>query len=147
MVRPRVPAKPAPPAAEEPVPDLRPAIPQAATRLVTVRSTPPRPRVLAAPLAESDPAAPVQVPLIAPQLTAEESAASQQEIDQNLSSAQRNLDQTRGRSLSTMQQDLTEKVRAFLTQARTAVREGDLVQARNLAHKAKLLSEELVRSL
>jgi len=39
-----------------------------------------------------------------------------------------------------------EKIRGFLGQAREAMRDGDWLRARNLAHKAEVLSAELANS-
>jgi hypothetical protein len=84
---------------------------------------------------------------MAPQLTPAESAAAQQQTDQSLRAAEANLSRSKGRALSATQSDLAQKSRSFLRQARNAARERDWVRARNLAVKAQLLSEELVRTL
>jgi hypothetical protein len=146
IVRPRIPLKPNVPPAEEPAPDLRPLIPPPSFRLVTARSAPPRPRSTAGAESDSDSTAAVQAPSIAPQLTPDESAAAQQQTSQRLSIAERNLGRASGRTLTTMQADLVEKIRGFIGQAREAARGGDWVRARNLAEKAQLLSQELVRT-
>jgi hypothetical protein len=51
-----------------------------------------------------------------------------------------------GKRLSAAQKDLTEKIRGFLAQAHDAIRAGDWVRALNLAEKARVLSDELVKS-
>ena len=145
--RPRVPERLAAPAAEESVPDLQPALPPASPYFATPQSAPPRPRTPAAPGAESDPAGRVEAPQIAPQLTSEEFAAAQQQVSKSVRIAERNLERTRGRSLTPMQADLAEKVRGFISQAREAARHTDWVRARNLAEKAQFLSEDLIRSM
>lgn len=51
-----------------------------------------------------------------------------------------------GRKLNATQNDMVEKIRGFLGQAQEAIQAGDWFRAQNLASKAELLSEELVRS-
>ena len=142
-VRPRLPEKTSPAAGAESVPDLQPLIPPPAT----LHSAPPRPRMPAAPAAETDSAEQVEAPVIAPQLSVAEASAAQEQTRMSLNIAEHNLSRAHGRSFTSMQADLMEKVRGFIDQAREAGREADWVRARNLAEKARLLSEELVRSL
>ena len=146
-VRPRLPEKTSAAAGEESVPDLQPLIPPPAALFTTLHSAPPRPRLPAAPAAETDSTGQVEAPVIAPQLSVAEASAAQAQTRKSLSIAEHNLARTRGRSFSSMQADLAEKVRGFIDQAREAGREADWMRARNLAEKAQLLSEELVRSL
>lgn len=51
-----------------------------------------------------------------------------------------------GKQLNPTQTDLVGKIRAFLGQAREAIRDGDWLRALNLAKKAQVLSAELVGS-
>ena len=141
-VRPRLPEKTSPAAGAESVPDLQPLIPPPAA----LHSAPPRPRMPAAP-AETDSTEKVEAPVIAPQLSVAEASAAQEQTRMSLNIAEHNLARARGRSFTSMQADLVEKVRGFTDQAREAGREADWVRARNLAEKAQLLSEELIRSL
>jgi len=146
-IRPRLPEKTSTAADAESVPDLQPLIPPPAALFTTLHDAPPRPRMPAAPAAETDSAGPVEAPVIAPQLSAAEASAAQAQTRNSLSIAEHNLARARGRSFTSMQADLAEKVRGFIDQAREAGREVDWVRARNLAEKAQLLSEELIRSL
>lgn len=119
-----------------------------AAALVPVRLTPPRPHVAPAPVAT--PAAPVaedkpRAPIIAPQLSVAESAAARQETNESLDIAERNLAATRGKTLNAAQSDLVSKIKGFLNDGREAARVGDWALARNLAKKAQVLSEELLR--
>jgi hypothetical protein len=120
--------------------------------LVPVRvASPPRPHVPPAPT--PTPAAPVAeenkppAPTIAPQLSQAEFAAAQQETSQSLDIAEKNLAATRGKTLNAAQSDLVSKIKGFLKDAREAARVGDWALARNLAKKAQVLSEELLRSV
>jgi fructose-specific component phosphotransferase system IIB-like protein len=126
--------------------DLEPLSPL----MVPARTAPPRPHVAPAPsptpaasAAEGKPPAPT----IAPQLSKAEFAAAQQETNQSLEIAEKNLAATRGKTLNAAQSDLVSKIKGFLNDAREAVRVGDWVLARNLAKKAQVLSEELLRSV
>lgn len=85
-------------------------------------------------------------PVIAPQLSAQETAAAQQETSQSLSIAEKNLTGTRGKVLNASQSDLVSKINGFLKDAREAAQTGDWSRARGLAKKAQVLSEELASS-
>lgn len=122
-----------------------------AALMVPVRSVPPRPRVIpppspapTAPVAEDDKP---PAPTIAPQLTQQEFAAAQQETNQSLDIAEKNLAATSGKKLNAAQNDLVSKIKGFLKDAREAAKAGDWALARNLAKKAQVLSEELLRSV
>ena len=65
---------------------------------------------------------------------------------QMLETAEANLKKMEGTQLSSDQQDMLKQVRDFMDQSRAATSAGDLDQARTLAWKAQLLSEELVRT-
>jgi len=88
-----------------------------------------------------------EAPTIAPQLSQEEFAAARQETNQSLDIAEKNLAATRGKRLNASQTDLVSKIKGFLKDAREAAQAGDWARARNLAKKAQVLSEELVRSV
>lgn len=88
-----------------------------------------------------------EVPQIAPQLTAAEASAAQQQTSQSLSVAERNIGSAEGKSLNAMQQDLASKVRSFMVEAHEAAKTGDWTRAKNAAKKAEVLSQELASSL
>ena len=118
--------------------------------MVPIRSAPPRPHV--APVPAPAASAPVtdaekpEAPTIAAQISKEELAAAQQETSQSLDVAEKNLASTSNKRLTAAQADLVSKIKGFLKDAREAVQAGDWARARNLAKKAQVLSEELVRS-
>jgi hypothetical protein len=114
--------------------------------LAAIQNAPPRPRVTVAPSGPSSPSRP-EAPQIAPQLTAEETAAAEQQTNLSLSIAERNISASRGRMLNATQSDLASKVRSFVTEASEAAHVGDWTRATNAAKKAQVLSEELARSL
>jgi hypothetical protein len=86
-------------------------------------------------------------PQISPQLSDEERARAKASADENIRVAQKNLDSANGKKLTANQQDMADKIRGFLKQAQDALAASDWTRASNLAEKAKLLSDELVKSL
>jgi hypothetical protein len=86
-------------------------------------------------------------PQISPQLSPSDQASYKRRTGEDISVAERNLQQASGRQLSAAQQDLVEKIRSFLAQSRDASTGGDWARAQNLAQKARLLSIELLNSL
>jgi hypothetical protein len=132
----------------EPLPELRPELPPFPSHLVTVRTTPPRPRVSAPPSATTGAEGEkLEAPMIATQLTPQESAVAQQQTDQSLGIAEKNLESARGKNLNATQSDLVSKIRGFIKDARAAAQVTDWSRARSLAKKAQVLSEELAGSL
>jgi hypothetical protein len=131
---------------DDPIPDLRFEMPPLPAPLAA-RIAPARPHSVAPSTIQSVPPAKPAVPQIVPGLSTEESASLQQETDRNLSSADRNLAATAGKSLDATQADLASKVRSFISDAREAGQAGDWARARDLAKKAQVLSQELVGSL
>jgi hypothetical protein len=131
---------------DDPAPDLRFEIPPPPAPLAT-RIAPARPRSVAPSTNQNAPAAKPDTPQIVPGLSTQESASLRQETDKNLSSAERNLVATTGKSLNATQSDLASKIRSFISDAREAGRAGDWARARDLAKKAQVLSEELVGNL
>lgn len=148
-VRPRVPLRaPAyqPPAIDDTAPDLPWDFPPPPSRLTVVRQ-PARPRVATQPAPEPAGNAKGDAPLLAPQLSEQEIAGAQQQMNESVAIAQKNLTTAKGHRLNATQADLASKVNSFLQESKDAVREGDWTRARNLAKKAQVLSEELAESL
>lgn len=115
--------------------------------LTVARIAPARPRVTAGSPTPSESANKPDVPQIAPRLTPAETAAAQQQTNQSLSVAGRNLETTQGKTLNGAQADLASKIRSFIAEARDAAQIGDWIRARNAAKKAEVLSQELTSSL
>jgi outer membrane murein-binding lipoprotein Lpp len=132
---------------EDPLEGLTPDIEPPPSPLVTARGVPARPRVPASNSQQGDAGNKPDVPQIAPQLTAGETSAAQQQTSQSLSIAEHNIGSTEGKQLNPTQQDLASKVRSFVAEAREAVKTGDWTRARNAAKKAEVLSQELAGSL
>jgi hypothetical protein len=110
-------------------------------------SGPPRPRVAVVPSGGGSSSRPPEVPMIAPQLSPEQTATAQQQTSASVNVAQKNIAAAQGRSLNAMQSDLASKVRSFLAEAREAAQLGDWTRASSAAKKAEVLSEELAGSL
>jgi hypothetical protein len=129
---------------EDQVPDLHIELASFPSRLLTTHSMPPRPRVNApANAGGGNDEEASGAPRIVPQLTAEESAAAQQQTSQSLNIAERNLEAAQGKQLNATQVDLVSKVSGFIRDAREAAHGADWARARSLSKKAEVLSQEL----
>jgi hypothetical protein len=132
--------------AEVEAPELSGDFPPLSSPL-SISRQPVRPRVAVQPTPETSESRKPPAPLLEPELTPQEVATAQQQLNESTAIAQKNLNSAKGRSLNATQADLTSKVVAFLQESKQAVREGDWTRARNLAKKAQVLSEELAASL
>jgi hypothetical protein len=127
---------PIPPPPPEPEPPKRPA--------------PPRPRPAQSEPVEPPPAAPTPKPAppeISPQLSPKELEAAKNNTTSDITTAEKKLQLAKGKQLKDAQKDLVEKINGFLSQAHEAILANDWVRAHNLAEKARILSEELAKSL
>lgn len=122
--------------------------------LPTPAPAPPRPRPRGTPAptepeaATTEPSSPKpEPPRISPRYTPAEEAQLRDQTNRFISQAERNLQRMNGQKLTPSQSDLAEKIRGFLAQSREAIGAGDWFRAQNLASKAQVLSQELVRSL
>ena len=147
MVRPASPLHPAELAdlSSDPLPDLQPEAPTFPLQLIPAKSVV-RPRVVAPAAGNARDAEKPEVPMIAPQLSPQESVAAQVQANESLGVAERNLASVTGKQLNSAQSDLVSKIQGFIKDARDAAKAGDWVRARSLAKKAQVLSEELVGS-
>jgi hypothetical protein len=150
QVRPVMPAPETNSAPEDALPELRLELPASLNHLIVVRSAPPppRPRVNAPPSAGAgNDTEKLESPVLAPPITPQESAVAQQQTNQSLGIAEKNLALARGKNLNATQSDLVSKIRGFVKDAREAAQGADWSRARSLAKKAQVLSEELADSL
>jgi type IV secretory pathway VirB10-like protein len=112
-------------------------------------SNPPRPpaprRATATTEPEPEPTKP-EAPQISPQLSADEKSRAQASTDADIRAAQQVLDTAAHHTLNATQQDMSDKITSFLTQAREAISVADWLRAKSLAQKAHVLATELVRS-
>jgi hypothetical protein len=98
-----------------------------------------------APPPEAAAATESQVPELEQILTPEQRQAYIDDIDTNIGRAQKTMDALQGRHLSRDQKIYLARVRAFVDQAREA-RKTDLFRAKNLAERASVLADDLLRS-
>ena len=115
--------------------------------LVIARSIPARPRVPVVNSSQNDNDNKPEIPQIAPQLTAAEASAAQQQTSQSLNIAEHNIGSAQGKTLNAKQQDLASKIRSFMAEAHDAANTGDWMRARAASKKAEVLSQELASSL
>ena len=77
--------------------------------------------------------------------TTAEPAVQQRSTDQLRAATDENLKKIEGRQLSPSQQEMVSQIKQFMDQSKAAVAAGDLERGHNLALKAHLLSDELVK--
>jgi hypothetical protein len=69
----------------------------------------------------------------------------QRTIDELTTATKENLKKLEGRQLNSTEQDTVSQIKQFMDQSKTAAAAGDLERGNNLAMKARLLSDELVK--
>jgi hypothetical protein len=126
--------------------DLGLAVPAPPSPVAGTPSGPPRPHVAVVSAGNVGASHAPEAPMIAPQLSPEQTAQAQQQTSSSVSIAEKNVAASQGRSLNAMQSDLASKVRSFLAEAREAAQVGDWTRASNAAKKAEVLSQELAGS-
>jgi hypothetical protein len=82
---------------------------------------------------------------ISPGISHDEAIHGAASTDQLLESTDTNLRNLTKRQLSTDEQSTVAQINDYITQSRQATKDGDLVRAHNLALKAHLLSDDLVK--
>lgn len=76
---------------------------------------------------------------------AEQTSQQRSRTDQLLESTEDNLKKAAMRQLNASQQEMVSQIQQFIEQSKAAVAAGDVERGRNLARKAHLLSDELVK--
>ena len=82
---------------------------------------------------------------LAPGMSVEQASSQRQSTTQLLAATDGNLNQIASRQLSSAQQDSVSQIRKYMEQAKAAEKAGDVQRAHNLASKALLLSDDLVK--
>jgi hypothetical protein len=82
---------------------------------------------------------------LAPSVTDQQASQQRQSTAQLLAATEANLSKISARQLNSSQQDMVNQTRNYMQQAKAAESAGDLQRARNLAFKAQLLSDEVLR--
>lgn len=77
--------------------------------------------------------------------TPAEQASRQRSTDELTAVAEENMKKIAGRELSPTQQEMVTQIKQFMEQSKTAVASGDPERGHDLAMKARLLSDELVK--
>lgn len=77
--------------------------------------------------------------------TAEKASQERSTTEQLTVATEENLKKIAGQSLSPSQQEMVDQVKQFTAQSKEAIAAGDLERGHNLAVKARLLSDELVK--
>jgi hypothetical protein len=77
--------------------------------------------------------------------TPAQQASSERSTEQITAATEENLKKINGRQLSASEQDTVNQIKQFMDQSKQAVASGDPERGRNLAMKARLLSDELVK--
>jgi hypothetical protein len=77
--------------------------------------------------------------------TTAEQAVHQRSTAQFTVATEENLKKIAGRQLTPSQQEMVSQIKQFMAQSKTAVAAGDLERGHDLALKAHLLSDELVK--
>jgi type IV secretory pathway VirB10-like protein len=127
--------------ASEPAPEPFPPVAPEPANLPSPVPARPAPAEPARPRTEPEP------PQISPQLSPQDQADAMRHTNDDIRTAEKNLQRANGKKLDASQTDLVGKVQGFLSQAHEAILANDWVRARNLALKAQVLSAELVKSL
>jgi hypothetical protein len=82
---------------------------------------------------------------LSPPMSQKQSSTQLRNTDNLLAGTESNLKQISGRTLNSAQQETVKQIHSYMDQARKAVSDGDLDRGRNLAFKAHLLSDDLVK--
>jgi outer membrane biosynthesis protein TonB len=153
---PSVPVKPAPkPGPIPPPPELPPQHPEVSQPPAQPEKLPPPPRRRPPSHPHTTPeppeppetaTPPAPVPQLEQILTPAQQQAYNEEIDRNIASAQRIVGDLSRRRLSGEQRTYLVRIRTFIEQANKA-RGSDLFRAKNLAERANLLAQDLLRSV
>jgi outer membrane biosynthesis protein TonB len=84
--------------------------------------------------------------LIAPTISASDAVRDQNAAEQLLQSTETNLNNIGKRQLSSEEQTVVSNIKNFIMQSRQALKDNDPARARNLASKANVLSNDLIKS-
>jgi iron uptake system EfeUOB component EfeO/EfeM len=78
-------------------------------------------------------------------VTAEQASEQRSTTEQLAAATEENLKKVAERQLGSSQQEVVNQIKDFLEQSKKAITAGDLERGRNLAMKARLLSDELLK--
>ena len=82
---------------------------------------------------------------IGPDVSSPEAARDRQSTTQLLDTTEKELKGVDSKGLSSDQQAMLAQIRTYISQSRKAITDGDYERASNLAKKAQLLTDELMK--
>lgn len=91
------------------------------------------------------PVAPVTTVAIGPDVSSPEATRDRQSTNQLLDTTENQVKKLEGQTLSSDQHSVLMQIKSYIAQSRKAITDGDYERASNLAKKAQLLTEELVK--
>jgi hypothetical protein len=94
------------------------------------------------PVSPANPAAEVA---IGPDISSAEAARDRESTTKLLNKTEKQLEQVDSNNLSADQQAMLAQIRTYISQSRKAITDGDYERASNLAKKAQLLTDELMK--
>jgi hypothetical protein len=97
--------------------------------------------------AELHPPRPIESATVAigPDVSSPEASRDRQSTTQLLDTTEGEVKKLEGQSLSSEQQSVLTQIKAYISQSRKAITDGDYERASNLAKKAQLLAQELTK--
>jgi hypothetical protein len=91
------------------------------------------------------PVQPAPIVAIGPDVSSPEANRDRQSTNQLLDTTENQVKKLEGENLNSDQHSVLMQIKAYITQSRKAITDGDYERASNLAKKAQLLTEELVK--
>jgi len=82
---------------------------------------------------------------IGPDVSSDQAARDRQSTNQSLDTTEKDLKRLDGRALNSDEQAVLTQIRAYISQSRKALTEGDYERASNLAKKAQVLTDDLLK--
>jgi hypothetical protein len=113
-----------------------------ATQTTTAPAPPPAPTPPKPALGPKEPSPP---PVLSPQIGSDSARRQKQEAEAKIEGAEDMVRHIDRKTLRDEQQEIFATIQSFLSKARKALSIGDSIRAFNLAEKAHILAEELVR--
>lgn len=91
------------------------------------------------------PVAPATTVAIGPDVSSPEATRDRQSTNQLLDTTENQVKKLEAQNLSSDQHSVLMQIKSYITQSRKAITDGDYERASNLAKKAQLLTEELIK--
>src|SRR5215471_10749782 len=135
------PAKPAPPKRQKHVPTKKADEPEKPATTELAKNTPPTPPRIVIQEGSTPSSASGQMAAG----TGKDAASNGQSTQQLIDSTENNLRSIK-RQLSQDEESMVTQARDYINGSKQATKDGDFVRAHNLANKAHLLSEELIKA-